>query len=192
ALAHDQTVETGGDTEEMTDRCNGRMMLELRSELIDGKMMKLGQILGHQVGIQGSVGSGPTQIDLHPVARAQNHRFAAVSAREIVQGARDRLFVEGQTFADFQRRFFKIAADRQEFHAQCSSFTFRARRVVLNQVSAGAKRKPTLHLNHSPLTYSPLTLHGVIPRTNVWEEARVNSNNTKATIVSWAKRRPFK
>src|SRR5260370_35741209 len=104
-------------------------------------MMKLGKELGDQVGIQRCFWGRAAQVDLDPVARAQNHCFASISAGEIIQGARDALLGEGHTLPDLYRRFFKIAADPQQHH-------------------------------------------GVTPRSNVWEEARVNSNNTRATIVS--------
>jgi hypothetical protein len=120
ALAHDQTVQTGGDAEQVMDRFGIRMAIEQRPQSIDWKMMKLGKELGDQVGIQRCFWGRAAQVDLDPVARAQNHCFASISAGEIIQGARDHLFVERHALADLHWSFLKIAADRQQSQVQSS------------------------------------------------------------------------
>src|SRR5262249_25874469 len=106
---------------------------------------ELRQELRKESRVRGKVGVGPRQVQLDPVAGAEDDRLAAVARAQLVQRAGQLGTVESQPLAHRNGRIAVIAADGQEHHGAppCTNGRTGAVSVTSNSAKATIVSKAT-------------------------------------------------
>src|SRR5262249_37291611 len=89
---------------------------QMRPELVQRKLMHLCQEFGCLFHIGGRRLARSRDVQLYPIARCENHRFAMEPVTELIEGSCQPRFCERKALAHVQRRRTEAAPKREEFH----------------------------------------------------------------------------
>jgi hypothetical protein len=137
SFTDDQTIQTRHNAEQVVDRRSMVMLVQVRKQLRGRELVQVGKEFrnegqGKGVGSRFKsagriafrqddcrplfVGRDPSQIELNPIAGAQDYSFAAISSRQIIESDQEPVLIDHKLLAQFQGSGPMAAANSQEHH----------------------------------------------------------------------------
>src|SRR5262249_38206055 len=119
---------------------------QMRAQVVGRQPMDLAHEFHEQISIGRARLARPSSVNLNPIARADDARFAAVADAYLLQRRRQRGIAERDALAHVHRRGTKTASQREEVHGpppcttECEAASVQTSKANATMVSKATRR----------------------------------------------------